>query len=122
MCQSIEVNHRLNKMESIRKILILISIVPSPKNESLLKKRCNYAIATLLFTLLLSVLSSSGIYFIKFVGIDLEESLFSILQVTAFSCAIYSMIVGLKKRQSIGQLLIDYQTIRIECKQKTLMH
>lgn len=61
-------------------------------------------------------LISSVAYLYRYSKVDLSDTILAVIQVSAYGCAIYSIIVGYIQRQEIRDLFPEYQKIRNKCK------
>lgn len=106
-------------MEALQEFLISVSLLPSPVGTRLWIKLRNISFGISIFTILLAAFVSSGVFFIKFVDKDLKNSLYALLQIAAFACGTYTIVVGYNKRHELGELFPEFRAIREKCIQMT---
>lgn len=105
-------------MESIRNALILISVSTADHNIKWWQKVRNKTFCAFIFISLFVISISSAEYFLKFFAIDIEMSLYAMLQVSAFSGVAYTIAMGFIKRNQIDRMFKDFDKIRINSKIK----
>lgn len=100
-------------MEQIKNSFAQLSISPDPETPKQCARKIRLSVLFLLIQLI--ALISSAAFFFNYIGDDVETSLYALIQIAAFSCSIYTLIVGIKRRQSIQQIFSEFQHIRDEC-------
>lgn len=95
-----------------RKIFILLWIIPNQnESESPLKRLANILFSFIILTLVSSVTLSSIAYTIKFASIDLENTLYAVFQISAYSGQFYMMVVSFRIWPKLAKLFPKLQEI-----------
>lgn len=80
-------------METNRRILMWVSLIPADKGISSIRKFASKLLCLSIFATVLSVSISSWAFYFKFVSIDLQKSLYAFAQIAAFTSMTYAIIV-----------------------------
>lgn len=103
-------------MDSIRNTFIQMAILPVPENTNLLIKIRNNSFGAFLFSITFALVLASAAYFVVFLGVKLESSLFSVMQVALFLPVAYSISVGFLKGQEMKKLFVEFENVQEKCK------
>lgn len=99
-----------------RRVLTWFCICPFDPNTSVLKKTFFGILTLFLFASALSGAISSIVFFVHNVSIDLENSLYSVLQIAANSNLSYLYLVAFFSREKISLFLATLEEIYQESK------
>lgn len=105
-------------MDSIKNYLILICSLPTPETTKSAIKQRNLASGLCHFILQLTILISSFGFLIKNVSIDLENSLYALVQLAATGSTTYMFIFGFVRREKMRKLFVEFQKIQNECEMR----
>lgn len=103
-------------MDSINRVLISISIFPSPNELDSFSKIRNIAVGVWLLLSQCIAFISSVVYFHKYISVDLEGSLYAIVQISGYSLTAYTYAMGYIQRKSIEKLFIKLRNVCNESK------
>lgn len=108
---------KMRPLELNRRILIWMCVYPCDENTTRWKR-----LAYILFSILIFVLNAIGLifstaYFIKYVSIDLEQSLFALLQAVGEANMVYILIITFILRHKITAMLKSLSKIYDMCKE-----
>lgn len=98
-------------IEPIRQLLILVSIIPADNGTNKWRKILYNIFGFSIFAVLLCVTTASIIFFYEHMSIDLEASLYSMAQVSAFTAMIYTIIVTFFIRHDIEAIFYSLYNI-----------
>lgn len=94
-----------------QKMLTWICVYPADETVSKFK-RATYAFAYAFILISnLCVLASSVAFFLKYVSVDLEQSLYAVFQITAYGSMTYLIIVSFLLRSKIPLVFDDLAKI-----------
>lgn len=98
-----------------RRILTWMCVLSSDETETKWTKLAHLYFIILLFSLNIIALLASMAYFLKYWAINLEESLFALLQMIGVTCMQYILIILIVLRSKISAMFQSLSEIYIEC-------
>lgn len=101
-----------------RQMLTWLSICPPEANATLMKKYLYIIFTVLDIIIVFGVTSASLVYFVKMVLIDLQESLYALLQIVVYFGIIYVIFVAILLRHKISGIFDKLSLIYETCKNK----
>lgn len=104
----------ISKMEPLatnKRLLILFSGYYSKDNIPKWRQRANAFFTFTVFAAIIYGIIVSAAFFLKYVSIDLERSLYAIIQISAMSSAVYTIVFVLFSRRRITTVLDDLAEI-----------
>lgn len=104
----------MKPLESTRRALIWLCVI-SDGASSIWKKMANIAFTILLLLFFVTGFTTSIIFFLKFVSIDLEEALYALFQIAGTTDGLYIMTVGYLTRRKINRALESLTKIYHAC-------
>lgn len=108
--RSVKMKFQDKPINEIRQILIWISVIPADNDTKW--QTIGYRILSLnIFIILLSAAAASITFCYKFISLDLEASLYSMAQISAFGAMIYTIIATFFIRHHIEALFDSLHTI-----------
>lgn len=96
--------------------LTWLCLYPVDETTSNRQKAAHIVFSVTNFIMLLSGLASSVAYFVKFASIDLEKSLYALLQIVTFTATLYALVIAFLLRHKIPALRENLSKIYDECK------
>lgn len=99
-----------------QRMMSWLRLYPDEETSSNTQKVARIVFSVINLTIILSGGVSSFIYFIEFMSIDLERSLFAILQFLLTSAVLYSHITAFVLRKQIPSLRKNLSKIYRDCK------
>lgn len=99
-----------------QKVLTWICICPVDKNATKFEKSARIGITSLIVITLFCGFIASVVFFVKFVSIDLEKSLYTVFQIVGTLLILYSFIVLYLFRNEINAIFEHLTEIYDECK------
>lgn len=94
-----------------KKVLILLCMCPDDKSFSIWKKIIRVVFAVMVFVLNAWVVEAHFSFFLKFMSINLAESLYAIMYAIAFFAPVYGMIIIFLLRNQIGCIFKNLSVI-----------
>lgn len=94
-----------------RYIFVLLWILPTPENTSTRIKLRNIIFSITNLILLIIGVISSACFAIRYVKINLEESLYALMEITSCGCQTYSMIFGFILSSKFAKMFPKLQKI-----------
>lgn len=91
----------MNPLESIQRGLHWLCVFPFQKDTTTTKKIVYIFFTLNIFFLHLCALAASAAFIIKFISIDMQRSVFALLQFGTFFSTMYSIIVAFFVREKI---------------------
>lgn len=92
---------KMKPLATHERVLTWLCIFPAANDTSKWKKSLYILLVFILFVLEVCALVSSLIFFLKNVSNNLEESLYSLFQISAFSCLTYFSFISFYSRHEI---------------------
>lgn len=86
-------NVKNRPMDTNRRILMWVSVIPADKGTSTIKKIVYKMLSLIIFVTVLSVSIASLAFYFKFASSDLQKSLYALAQIAAFTSMTYTIIV-----------------------------
>lgn len=99
-----------------RRALTWFCILPLDSNTSILKRALFIMLTVFLYTSVFTGVMSSVIFFANNVSVDLENSLYSVMQIAGFSNMLYLYVVAFVSRKRINRFLVTLDEIYEESK------
>lgn len=103
-----------------REFLVWYSVYPADENTPKWKKCAHIMSSCLICFIHLIATECSVAYLIKYLSVDLEKSLYAILQIVACFSAFYACIVMWLTRQKVTKMFENLSKIYNKC--KTFLH
>lgn len=101
-----------------QQVLTWLCICPIEKSVTKFEKCAQIGITSLFVLTLFCGLTASVVYFVKFVSIDLEKSLYTVLQIGGTLLVLYTFTVLCLSRNKINAVFEHLTQIYDECKPK----
>lgn len=102
---------KIKPLETNRRVLIWLCMF-LPDETASKREKLTYIVFTVCgVCTILSMLAASVTFFVKFVSIDLEESLYALVKISAYLCLTYMMIVVFILRHKISDIFEKLSTI-----------
>lgn len=106
----------MKPLATTRTMFTLLCIYPVEKPANRWKKMAFICFSAFVFSVILSLLFASALYVIKYLKIDLTQSLYSLQQIIAWLPIFYMYIIALIKRKKITTIFTELTEIYIKCK------
>lgn len=111
-----EIKMQVKPMNTIKEALVLAGLHPVDKNASDAKKIISILGFVVIMSFQLEGISFSLAFWIKYWKVDLEKSLYTIVQIAATSCIIYPLIVAFFLRPKVASMFVNLTKIYHACK------
>lgn len=106
----------MKPLVTLQRILSWLHLCPEEENIHWRKKLAYIICVSTIFVVISSLAASSAVFFVKFVSIDLKQSLFAVFQVIASSSVLCILIIAFFWSHKISAILEDLSAIYDECK------
>lgn len=103
-----------------RRILTWLCVCPFDRDTSIVEKMFFIILTLFLFALVSSALVSSIVFFANNVSVDIESSLYALVEIAAYSGLLYMLMVVFILRKRINRFLGTLETIYDESELKLM--
>lgn len=113
----------MKPLVTAKRMLTWLSVFPIDKNVSITKRLGYMSFTAIILTCLLSAMISSSVFFVKYISIDLQQSLYAVLHLTLVVQALYMYAVIYRMRNKTKLAFEHLTNIYDQCKSsiRTLM-
>lgn len=109
---------KMKPLETNQRVLIWLGVLRAPDTTNIFMKIFHILTTFIAFSIVLTSLSASVTFFLRYVRIDLEESLYALFQIASFSGLSYIIMFAFVMRNRTNVIFDKLTQIYNECKHR----